>query len=80
MARITASVYTSHVPLGRTFNCGLGMLLFVDPTQADALLVLLEAQGETAARVGNVEAGDPGPARVVIDGAERAWQPPASPS
>ena len=66
--------------LGRTFNCGLGMLLFVDPAMADELLALLEAQGETAARVGSVEAGAPGPAEVVIEGIETAWQPPASPS
>ena len=66
--------------LGRVFNCGLGMLLFVDAARADELLALLEAQGETAHRVGRIEAGSPGPAQVVIDGVETAWEPPASPS
>ncbi len=66
--------------LGRTFNCGLGMLLFVEAAKADELLALLEAQGETAWRVGSIETGAPGPAEVVIEGIETAWQPPASPS
>ncbi len=66
--------------LGRVFNCGLGMLLFVEAAKADELLALLQGRGETAHRVGTIEAGEPGPARVVIDGVETAWEPPASPS
>ena len=66
--------------LGRVFNCGLGMLLLVEPAKVDELLALLESKGETAHRVGTIEAGAAGPAQVVIDGVETAWEPPASPS
>jgi phosphoribosylformylglycinamidine cyclo-ligase len=65
--------------LARTFNGGLGMLLFVAEAEAAALVDILEGQGETARLVGVVEAGEAGPARVVIDGTETAW-PAAPPS
>jgi len=38
----------------RTFNCGVGMLLAVDPADADAILALLRQQGETATDVGEL--------------------------
>jgi phosphoribosylformylglycinamidine cyclo-ligase len=66
--------------LARTFNCGLGMLLFVAADEADALLDIMRRQGETASLVGVVEAGRPGPAEVVIEGVETAWAPSAPPS
>ena len=66
--------------LARTFNCGLGMLLFVEPKEADALVEILRGKGETAMLVGVVEAGEPGPATVVLDGVETAWPAAAPPS
>lgn len=66
--------------LARTFNGGLGMLLFVAPEAADELLEVLQGQGETARLVGLVEAGRAGPSTVVIDGMETAWPAPRRPS
>ena len=41
----------------RTFNCGLGMVLVVDASEADTAIALLQEQGETAVRIGEIEAG-----------------------
>ena len=38
----------------RTFNCGLGMVLVVDAADADKALDILQAEGETAMRVGEI--------------------------
>jgi phosphoribosylformylglycinamidine cyclo-ligase len=42
----------------RTFNCGIGMVLAVDAAQADAVMRQLSAAGESAWRIGSIEAGD----------------------
>jgi phosphoribosylformylglycinamidine cyclo-ligase len=44
-----------------TFNCGLGMVIAVDPKDADATIRLLNAAGESAFPVGHIEAhsGEP---------------------
>ncbi|MDO6521324.1 phosphoribosylformylglycinamidine cyclo-ligase [Shimia thalassica] len=42
----------------KTFNCGVGMILSVDPEQADALEALLIEQGETVYRMGTVTGGE----------------------
>ncbi|MBE1282197.1 MAG: phosphoribosylformylglycinamidine cyclo-ligase [Rhodobacteraceae bacterium] len=42
----------------KTFNCGIGMILSVAADRADALTELLEAEGETVARLGTVTAGE----------------------
>ena len=38
----------------RTFNCGLGMVLVVDAADADKALDILQTEGETAMRVGEI--------------------------
>lgn len=38
----------------RTFNCGIGMIVCVPPSQADAVLAKLLALGETAFRIGEI--------------------------
>jgi phosphoribosylformylglycinamidine cyclo-ligase len=43
-----------------TFNMGLGMVLAVDPADADATLKAIEAAGEKGYIVGSVEAGEKG--------------------
>ena len=49
----------------RTFNCGIGMVLAVDPANAEKSMLLLEQSGEQAFIIGHIEnhAGDQ---RVVI--------------
>ncbi len=41
----------------KTFNAGIGMVLAVDPAQADDLTASLTAAGETVHRIGHVTAG-----------------------
>jgi phosphoribosylformylglycinamidine cyclo-ligase len=44
----------------RTFNCGLGMTLFVPPDRVDQLIGILEQHGEKASVVGEVRSGGRG--------------------
>jgi phosphoribosylformylglycinamidine cyclo-ligase len=50
----------------RTFNCGLGMIAVVNASKADAVIAVLQREGETAMRVGEVTKG--GGERVVYSG------------
>ena len=54
----------------KTFNMGLGMVLLVDPAQADAVQATLEEQGETVFRVGTVV---PGAGEVAYRGIEQLF-------
>jgi phosphoribosylaminoimidazole (AIR) synthetase len=64
--------------LARTFNSGIGMVLVVEPSAADAVAAALENEGELVFRIGRLErrAGGP-PVRLL--GIE-AWRTLASPS
>ena len=44
----------------RTFNCGIGMVLVVDASEADTAITLLQEQGETARRIGEIETASAG--------------------
>jgi phosphoribosylformylglycinamidine cyclo-ligase len=49
-----------RLELRRTFNCGVGMLLVVDPEAIDTVYAALERAGEAVLRLGQVLAdGDP---------------------
>jgi phosphoribosylformylglycinamidine cyclo-ligase len=51
----------------RTFNCGIGMVVCVAEEDADLTLELLKAEGETAWRIGHIEAAKrSGPPRVIL--------------
>lgn len=43
-----------------TYNMGLGLVIAVDPAQADAAIAAIEAAGEKAYRVGSIKAGEKG--------------------
>jgi len=53
----------------RTFNCGIGMVLVVDPEDAERIAALLGAAGETVFRIGYLIEGD-GPAVRYVGGLE----------
>ncbi|MBV5309211.1 phosphoribosylformylglycinamidine cyclo-ligase [Chromatium okenii] len=55
----------------RTFNCGIGMIVCVAAEDADTALAQLQAAGETAWRIGHIEAEAPNvaPSVVYCDGA-----------
>ncbi|MDX1738549.1 MAG: phosphoribosylformylglycinamidine cyclo-ligase [Alphaproteobacteria bacterium] len=50
-----------------TFNCGMGMILFVDEDKVDTIIEALKTEGENPVLIGEVISRDGGPA-VIIDG------------
>jgi phosphoribosylformylglycinamidine cyclo-ligase len=50
----------------RTFNCGIGMVVAMNPKDADAAIHLLAGAGETAFPIGNVEAHSGEPEVVIL--------------
>lgn len=59
--------------MGRTFNCGIGMVLVCAPDDAERLSGILRDNGETVSVIGRIEAAN-GEAACVIDGAELRWR------
>ena len=59
----TGNVATDE--MHRVFNCGIGMILVVSPTQVEAALERLAAAGESAYLIGSVEQRPGAPATVV---------------
>ena len=55
----------------RTFNCGIGGLVFVSPDKADATLQAIHMTGEDAWTAGTIERRID--ASVILDGASAAW-------
>ena len=52
----------------RTFNCGVGMIVVVDPAKVDAVVDAFRREGETVSRLGEIVAPE-GESRVVYNGA-----------
>jgi phosphoribosylformylglycinamidine cyclo-ligase len=52
----------------RTFNCGIGMIAIVEPGKADAVANVLEREGETVVRLGEVTRAAKGKPRVSYNG------------
>uniref|UniRef100_UPI00228196E8 AIR synthase-related protein n=1 Tax=Escherichia coli TaxID=562 RepID=UPI00228196E8 len=50
----------------RVFNCGIGMMLVVDPAQADAIAATLREQGETVSKLGEIVAQTEGMPQTVV--------------
>jgi phosphoribosylformylglycinamidine cyclo-ligase len=56
--------------MARTFNCGIGMAVIVDPSERDCVAQALESAGETVVEIGVVEAG---PTGCTVRGAGGTW-------
>ena len=59
-AQLQAGGAIAAEEMARTFNCGIGMALIVDPDRQSAVTSALEAAGETVFEIGRVEAGPRG--------------------
>ena len=68
---LKAAARLSDYELARTFNCGIGLMIFVRPQDTDNVLNALEEAGETAWRAG--ELVDRGDASVCLHHIEEAW-------
>ena len=58
--------------MARTFNCGIGMIVVVEPALADEVAKTLAQLGETVSRIGVVEANTTAH-RVTLKGASGVW-------
>jgi len=56
--------------MARTFNCGIGMVLIVDPDEADTVAAALAGDGETVFAIGRIEEGRRG---CTVSGSAEAW-------
>jgi phosphoribosylformylglycinamidine cyclo-ligase len=52
----------------RTFNCGIGMVAIVAPSNGDTVTAVLTREGESVTRLGEVVAVSEGAPRVIYDG------------
>jgi len=57
----------------RVFNCGIGMTLVVEAGKAEAAIALLAEHGETAHRIGTIEAGEGPEPEVRMEGLSASW-------
>ncbi len=70
MAFLQAQGNIEPEEMARTFNCGVGMVLAVDPAKADHVLAALSEAGENAFTIGAIEAGDKG---CTVAGPQGCW-------
>jgi len=70
MAFLQAQGNIEAEEMARTFNCGIGMVLVVNPANMDAVTKELTAAGETVYNLGKVAAGQRG---CTVIGSGEAW-------
>jgi len=59
----------AEAEMGRTFNCGIGMIVVVSPDEADRVKSVLEKAGETVWQIGRLRDRKDDEPHVVINGA-----------
>ncbi len=70
MAFLQAQGQIEPVEMARTFNCGIGMAVFVRESDVDAVTRVLVDAGEAVFRIGHVAAGDKG---CTVKGSVETW-------
>jgi phosphoribosylformylglycinamidine cyclo-ligase len=70
MAFLQAQGNIEPQEMARTFNCGIGMAVVVDPAEADAVIADLQQSGETVFAIGRIEAGAQG---CTVSGSAETW-------
>lgn len=67
---------TGGVPVDemvRTFNCGIGMIAVVDPSEVDFVVSALQNSGERVYRIGHIGSRQESGQAVRLAGLEKAW-------
>jgi phosphoribosylformylglycinamidine cyclo-ligase len=75
MAFLQAQGAIEPEEMARTFNCGVGMAVFVREADVDAVTALLTEAGETVIRIGHVAAGEKG---CTVSGSVETWSAQAA--
>jgi phosphoribosylformylglycinamidine cyclo-ligase len=70
MAFLQAQGHIEPEEMARTFNCGIGMVLAVDASEAEDVRAALIAAGETVEAIGHIEAGEKG---CTVKGSVETW-------
>ncbi|TZG25047.1 phosphoribosylformylglycinamidine cyclo-ligase [Sphingomonas montanisoli] len=70
MAFLQAQGHIEPGEMARTFNCGIGMAVIVDPADVADITAALEAAGETVHRIGDVRPGAKG---CTVRGGDETW-------
>jgi len=65
---LQASGNVDSIEMYRTFNCGVGMVLAVPANKADEAISILEAEGETAWKIGHIATSASGEEQVELSG------------
>ena len=70
MAFLQAQGHIEPEEMARTFNCGVGMAVFVREEDVEMVTAALSAAGESVVRIGHVAAGDRG---CTVSGSVETW-------
>jgi len=70
MAFLQAQGNIEPEEMARTFNCGIGMAVFVSADEAETVTAALQAAGESVSRIGQVESGTRG---CTVSGSAGIW-------